>query len=150
MSGSSVGGPTLKDAAKLESRLRGSASWFNWIAILATIHGGAIAFKLGDVSFIGLGVTRLMDQTGRVLLGNLGATSPLSLSIFSMTGTLVVSGIFFASGYLGIRRHLWFFYYRNMPLRPGHVGLYNDDGLYPVDLACRSDHCPVAWPWDDH
>ena len=109
MSGSSEGGLFLKDTAKLESRLHGSACWFYWIAILAIMHGGAIAFKVGDVSFIGLGVTRLIDQTGRVLLSNLGATFPLSLSVFSMTGTLVVSGIFFACGYLGLRRHLWAF-----------------------------------------
>jgi hypothetical protein len=41
--------------AKLESKLNASASWFYWIAILAAIHGSAIVFKLGDVSFIGLG-----------------------------------------------------------------------------------------------
>jgi hypothetical protein len=99
----------VKDPAKPESRLYSSASWFYWIALLASIHGGAIALKLGDVSFIGLGATRLIDQASQVLLSKMGATSPLSLSVLSMTGTLAVSSIFTACGYLGMKRHLWAF-----------------------------------------
>jgi hypothetical protein len=110
MSGRSDGGQSLKDTAKLENRLNGSASWFYWIAILATIHGCAVAFKLGDVSFIGLGATRLIDQSAQVLLGKLGVTSPLNLSVLSITGTLTVAGIFISCGYLGIRSYLWAYF----------------------------------------
>jgi hypothetical protein len=95
--------------AILESKLNSSACWFYWIAILAAIQGDAIAFKLGDVSFIGLGVTRVIDQAARAFLSKLGAKLPLSLSVLSMTGTLVVSGIFALCGYLGVRRHFWIY-----------------------------------------
>lgn len=99
----------MKDKAALENRLRSSASWFYWIAVLAAIQGTAIAFQLGDVSFIGLGVTLVIDPAVRTFLTGLGAQSPLSLSLLSLTCTLVFCGFFVLCGFLGGRRHLWAF-----------------------------------------
>jgi hypothetical protein len=132
MSGRSDGGLSLKDTARLESRLYSSASWFYWIAILATIHGGAFAFRVGDVSFIGLGATRLIDQASRLLLSRMGATSPVSLGVLSMTGTLALSGIFTACGYLGMRHHHWAFI--------TGIGLYTLDALVCVMVQ---DYIPL-------
>jgi len=98
---------THNTAIRMQSKLQSSANWFYWIAILAAIHGCAMAFQIGDVSFIGLGVTRVIDPGVRAFLTGLGAQSLLSLSVLSLTGTLLFSGLFILCGYLGVRRNLW-------------------------------------------
>ena len=80
---------------QLESKLRGGAHWFFWIAAFSLVNSAVQMFG-GEWSFIvGLGVTQVVDGIGRALAGSSagGAIRGVSLLFdFFLAGGVALFG----------------------------------------------------------
>jgi hypothetical protein len=82
-----------------KEELRGTASWFYWIAGLSVINT-LIAIFNGEISFIfGLGVTQLVDG---LILGAFGEYNAIGWIV-----NIFVTGIFVFFGYMYTKGHKW-------------------------------------------
>ena len=90
-------------AAKVavEQRLKGSVSWFYWIAGLSLVNSIA-AVSGSDWRFIlGLGITQLFDAIG----GGFGGAGKIVVLVLD----LIAAGVFILFGVFAHKRHTWAF-----------------------------------------
>lgn len=103
---------------RLESRFKGGANWFFWIAALSIVNSVIIMLG-GEWGFIfGLGVTQIVDGIGMALAEGAEAAG---IQYVALGLNLVIAGFVVLFGWLAHRRHQWAFIV-------GMV-LYSMDGL---------------------
>lgn len=93
----------------LERQLKGSASWFYWIAALSAINWVASLFSVGYSFVVGLGVTQLIDGMAQGLIQELGSQTRTTLTIISFVAMLGFAGLYALFGFMGSRRASWAF-----------------------------------------
>ena len=90
----------IEQRLQLESRHKGGASWFYWIAGLSLINSIA-AFTGSDWGFIfGLAVTQVVDAIAKSVGGSVATVAALIIDVF-LAGVLVFLGVFARKG------HVW-------------------------------------------
>ena len=93
--------------AQAEKKLRGSTSWFYWIAGLSLLNSVLMWIGGGLNFLVGLAVTQLVDGIVYGVAGELGLNGNLLVILIALVIDLVIAGIFAAFGWLAMRRHRW-------------------------------------------
>ncbi|HEY0455862.1 MAG TPA: hypothetical protein VGE41_05770, partial [Verrucomicrobiae bacterium] len=95
--------PGARDAVLMdtERHIRGSGSWFYWIAGLSIVNSLAALSGAGWRLIVGLGITQVVDELG-YQLGTNGKAVALVLNF-------VVAGVFVLFGWFACKKHLWAF-----------------------------------------
>ena len=93
----------------LESRFKGGAGWFYWIAGLSLLNSLIFLFG-GNMSFVvGLGATQAVDGIVSVIAGEFGGTVAIVARLLGMGLNVLIAGIFVVFGVLARKKHRWAF-----------------------------------------
>ncbi|HAV92401.1 TPA: hypothetical protein DCW38_04390 [candidate division WOR-3 bacterium] len=85
---------SIEQRLRIENEVKGSASWFYWIAALSILNSIIFMFNLNWNFVIGLGVTQLLDFAGRAFSDNfISGIKYLSLSL-----NIILSAVFIVIG----------------------------------------------------
>ena len=95
--------PTLR--LRLESRAKGGAHWFYWIAALSFVTSIISLTGSHWGFFVSLGVTQLVDAVANGLAPKAGGAAKVVALVFDA----VAAGLFALVGYFAAKRHPWAF-----------------------------------------
>ncbi len=90
----------IEQRLRLESRHKGGASWFYWIAGLSLINSVAAYAGSGWGFIFGLAVTQVVDAIAQMAGGNVATLAALVIDVF-IAAVLVFLGVFARRG------HVW-------------------------------------------
>jgi hypothetical protein len=107
--GTRVDPKRIEEKLKMESRFKGGANWFFWIAGLSLINSIIVVAGGRWSFFVGLGITQFIDGLAAALAINIGPGSSTIIKILAFVLNACIAGVFAVFGALARMRHKWVF-----------------------------------------